>query len=64
MGSQIGKTREYTSTDEGESPQLRLCPKCQVNGVPRGISSSRKAGVVEGEVHCANCGHVYGRDNH
>jgi transcription elongation factor Elf1 len=64
MGNQIDATREYTSVDESESPQLRNCPNCRVNAVPRGISSSHKAGVVEGEVHCPNCGHVYGRDNH
>lgn len=62
MASQIGDTREYTHVDEGSSPKLKLCPKCQVNAVPRGINDTRES--ASGEKHCPNCGHIYGRDNH
>lgn len=58
--SQIGDTREYTSVDEGTSTLLTTCPKCQVKAVPRGINSTRPG--ADGEKHCPNCGHIYGRD--
>lgn len=61
MASQYGDTREYTSTDEATSPQLQTCPVCKVKTVPRGITSTRKAGVVSGELHCPNCGHILDR---
>jgi ribosomal protein S27E len=59
MASQYGVTREYSNTDESESPELVQCPKCNVKTVPKGI-----AGKQATEKHCMNCGHVIGRTNH
>lgn len=64
MGTQIDKTRVYTSLDEADSPKLTQCPLCKVKAVPRGITSTRKDDHGSAEVHCPNCGHVYGRKNH
>lgn len=65
MASQIGDVREFTSVDESERSNLKTCPNCKVQAVPRGITTTRKDDLgVGAETHCPNCGHVHGRKNH
>lgn len=61
--TQYNELRKYTDLEEGVSRQAVQCPACHVCAVPRGISSTMHKGDVEGELHCPNCGHVYGRDS-
>lgn len=59
MASQIDNVREFTSTDEDTHGKLQKCPLCKTKSVARGITSTHKDGVVDGKVHCPNCGHTY-----
>jgi ribosomal protein S27AE len=58
--SQIGDNRVYTSLSEKDSTLKTTCPQCKVLVVPRGINSTRV--TAEGQKHCPNCGHVFGRN--
>lgn len=67
---QHGQIRAFSSVDEKTSKNLARCPRCHVNAVPRGVTSTRKYGqadpeeggsppTVAGEKVCPNCNFVF-----